>query len=65
MIKLEDLLKIVVKEKGSDLIIKAGGFDERITRLADEICADCVPRRYASNLGEWMNRIQSVARELR
>jgi hypothetical protein len=38
---------------------------EALTRLADEICADCVPRRYASNLGEWMNRIQSVARELR
>jgi len=38
---------------------------EALTRLADEICADCVPRRYASNLGEWMNRILSVARELR
>jgi Ion channel len=38
---------------------------EALTRMADEICADCVPRRYASNLGEWMNRIQSVARELR
>ena len=38
---------------------------EALTRLADEICADCVPRRYASNLSEWMNRIQSVARELR
>ena len=38
---------------------------DSLTRLAEEICADCVPRRYASNLGEWMNRIQSVARELR
>ena len=38
---------------------------ESLTRMADEICADCVPRRYATNLGEWMNRIQSIARELR
>jgi hypothetical protein len=38
---------------------------EVLTRLAEEICADCVPRRYADNLGEWMNRIQAVARELR
>ena len=36
-----------------------------LTRLAEEICADCVPRRYADNLGEWMDRIQAVARELR
>ena len=38
---------------------------ESLTRMAEEICADCVPRRYATNLGEWMNRIQSIARELR
>jgi hypothetical protein len=38
---------------------------EALTRLADEICADCVPRGYALNLREWMDTIQSVGRELR
>jgi len=35
-----------------------------VAKLANEICADCVPRRYAANLREWMDAIQSVAREL-
>ncbi|MEO6236888.1 MAG: potassium channel family protein [Vicinamibacterales bacterium] len=35
-----------------------------VARLAVEICADCVPRRYAPTMGEWMDRIQAVAREL-
>ena len=35
-----------------------------VARLANEICADCVPRRYAPNLREWMDTIQSVARDL-
>jgi hypothetical protein len=35
-----------------------------VARLADEICGECVPRRYAANLREWMNVIQHVAREL-
>jgi hypothetical protein len=38
---------------------------EALTRLADEICADCVPRGYTPALGEWMNLIQSVGRDLR
>jgi hypothetical protein len=37
---------------------------DTVTQLADEICADCVPRRYASNLREWMDTIQDVARQL-
>jgi hypothetical protein len=37
---------------------------EGVARLAVEICADCVPRRYAPNMREWMDRIQEVAREL-
>jgi potassium channel LctB len=35
-----------------------------VAKLANEICADCVPRRYAANLREWMDAIQTVAREL-
>ncbi|HYT67061.1 MAG TPA: ion channel [Vicinamibacterales bacterium] len=38
---------------------------EGLTRLAEEICADCVPRRYAPTMREWMDTIQAVARELR
>jgi hypothetical protein len=35
-----------------------------LARLAGEICADCVPRQYAPNLREWMDEIQTVARDL-
>jgi hypothetical protein len=35
-----------------------------VARLAQEICADCVPRRYAPNMREWMDTIQEVARDL-
>jgi Ion channel len=35
-----------------------------LARLAVEICAECVPRRYTPNLREWMDEIQAVARDL-
>jgi ion channel len=35
-----------------------------VAKLAQEICADCVPRRYAPNMREWMDTIQEVARDL-
>jgi hypothetical protein len=35
-----------------------------LAQLADEICADCVPRRYASNLREWMDTIHDLAGQL-
>jgi potassium channel LctB len=37
---------------------------EGVAKLANEICADCVPRRYAAHLREWMDAIQTVAGEL-
>jgi Ion channel len=37
---------------------------EGVARLAEEICADCVPRRYAPNMRAWMDMIQTVARDL-
>jgi hypothetical protein len=37
---------------------------EEVAKLAHEICADCVPRRYAPNLREWMNTIQEVSQDL-
>lgn len=35
-----------------------------ITRLAEEICGDCVPHDYAPGARTWMDRIQQAAREL-
>lgn len=35
-----------------------------IAALANDICADCVPNSYAPALGEWMNRIQGLARAI-
>ena len=35
-----------------------------ITRLASEICGECVPRAYAPSLKEWMDRIQEMARNI-
>ena len=35
-----------------------------LSRLADDICSECVPRRYAPDLRNWMDQIQSLARQL-
>ena len=35
-----------------------------LSRLADDICSECVPRRYAPALRQWMDRIQALARQL-
>jgi hypothetical protein len=35
-----------------------------LSRLAVEICADCVPRRYTQTMRDWMDEIQAVARDL-
>ena len=35
-----------------------------ISRLAGEICGDCVPRQYAPSLRIWMDQIQRIAGEL-
>jgi len=34
------------------------------SRLAREICGDCVPRQYAPALRTWMDHIQRIAGEL-
>ncbi|HKV53559.1 MAG TPA: potassium channel family protein [Candidatus Binataceae bacterium] len=36
----------------------------RLTHVAQEICADCVPRSYAPALRLWMDLVQSSAREV-
>ncbi len=35
-----------------------------MSRLAGEICGDCVPRQYAPALRTWMDQIQDVARDI-
>jgi prepilin signal peptidase PulO-like enzyme (type II secretory pathway) len=35
-----------------------------LARLANEICSECVPRRYAPALRQWMDDIQAAARDL-
>jgi hypothetical protein len=35
-----------------------------MTRLAGEICGQCVPRAYAPDLQSWMDRIQDLARRI-
>jgi hypothetical protein len=37
---------------------------QALAQLADEICADCVPRQHVNTLREWLDTIQHVAREL-
>jgi len=35
-----------------------------IGRLSGEICGDCVPRDYAPELKDWMDRIQEQSRRM-
>lgn len=35
-----------------------------VSRYANEICSDCVPRRYATHLREWMDAIKETAPDL-
>ena len=35
-----------------------------ISRLANEICGECVPRTYAPALKQWMDQIQELARKI-
>jgi hypothetical protein len=36
-----------------------------LTRLADEICSDCLPDDYTPRLIFWMDRIQATARKIK
>jgi len=51
-----------------------GGFDrseplelglKNVTRLAEDICGNCVPHAYTPRLIFWMNRIQATARKIK
>ena len=35
-----------------------------VRALANEICGECVPRAYAPDLKDWMDRIQELSRRM-
>jgi Ion channel len=58
--ELRELLRCVSFERSPYLAKNLQG----VSRYAEEICADCVPRRYAAHLREWMNAIKETAPSL-
>jgi hypothetical protein len=59
--ELRELLRCITFEKGAYLTKNLRGVSE----YAEEICSDCVPRRYAAHLREWMDTIKATALELK
>lgn len=58
--ELRELLRCVMFERSAYLKKNLEG----VSRYANEICSDCVPRRYAAHLREWMDAIKETAPDL-
>ena len=58
--ELRELLHCVSFERSAYLKKNLDG----VSRYAQEICSDCVPRRYAPHLREWMDAIKATAPDL-
>jgi len=58
--ELRELLRCVSFERSAYLKKNLQG----VSRYAEEICSDCVPRRYAPHLREWMDVIKATAPDL-
>lgn len=58
--ELRELLRCVSFERSAYLKKNIEG----VSRYAEEICSDCVPRRYAPHLREWMDAIKATAPDL-
>ena len=58
--ELRELLRCMSFERSAYLKKNIEG----VSRFAEEICADCVPRRYAPHLREWMDAIKATAPDL-
>jgi hypothetical protein len=58
--ELRELLRCISFDKTPFLARNLSG----VSRYAQEICAECVPRRYAPHLREWMDAIQQTAPDL-
>ena len=59
--ELRELLRCISFEKSSYLTKTLRG----VSHYAEEICSDCVPRRYAAHLREWMDTIRDTAAGLK
>ena len=59
--ELRELLRCISFEKSGYLTKTLRG----VSQYADEICSDCVPRRYAAHLREWMDTIKETASDLK
>jgi len=62
MQELSDLLLCIPAEHRSSSALRRN--IRSVRRLAGEICGECVPRAYAPDLKEWMDRIQEQGRRL-
>lgn len=58
--ELRELLRCVTFEKSAYLTKNLRG----VSGYAEDICADCVPRRYAPHLREWMDAIKETSSSL-
>jgi Ion channel len=58
--EMRELLRCMSFERSAYLTKNIEG----VSRYAEEICSDCVPRRYAPHLREWMDAIKATAPEL-
>ena len=59
---LKDLLSCLSEDFSRSPVLS--GTLKTISALAEEICAECVPRAYAPALTVWMDRVQAIARDL-
>jgi len=59
--ELRELLRCISFERSGYLEKNLRG----VSQYAEEICSDCVPRRYAAHLREWMDTIKETATDLK
>jgi len=60
--ELNDLIACIAEIRSESSALRASLRD--IGRLSGEICGDCVPRDYAPELKDWMDRIQEQSRRM-
>lgn len=61
--EFNELLRCVEAGRSSRAVALGSSLSS-MSRLASEICGDCVPRQYAPALRHWMDQIQRVASEI-
>ena len=61
--EFNELIRCVHAERAERRLVLRASL-ETMSRLAGEICGDCVPRQYAPALRTWMDQIQEAARDI-